>query len=105
VQPAETTAFVVAPQKLFGAGERARLRQFVQQGGMLVIASDTNRTNQLLSDLDVETRIDSRPLRDESENYRGPSLPVATNVQDANLTDGVKSLTLNYSNILSQMDE
>lgn len=99
-QPSDSVAFVVAPQRQYGATDRARVRQFVQQGGTLVVAADDNRTNQFLSALGVEIRIDGRLVRDEQENYRGPSLPVATNVADSNLTDGVDGLTLNYGSVI-----
>jgi hypothetical protein len=100
VRPRETVSFVVAPQSSYSAADRARVRQFVQRGGTLVVATEDNRTNDLLSALDVSTRIDGHLVRDDRENYRGPSLPVATNVVDSNFTDGVDSLTLNYGSVL-----
>lgn len=97
-----TVAFIVAPQEDYSPTAAARVRQFVQRGGTVVVASEDNRTDRLLSELGVETRIDGRPVRDEREHYRGPALPVATNVNDHPLTDGVESLTLNYGTVLNR---
>lgn len=46
------------------------------------------------------TRIDGRLVRDEHRYYRGPALPVATNLSDAPLTSGVDAFTLNYGTTL-----
>jgi len=100
-----TVAIIVAPQENYTGTEAARIRQFLQQGGTLVVASEDNQTNRLLSDLGVETRIDGHVVRDEQEHYRGPALPVATNVREHPLTEGVESLTLNYGSILVRTQE
>jgi hypothetical protein len=97
----EAVAIVVAPQESYGPTDTARLRQFVQRGGTLVVMSDDNRTNPLLEELEVETRIDGRQLRDERENYRSPALPVATETVDHPYTDDVDGLTLNYGTALN----
>ncbi len=97
----DAVAIVVAPQESYGATDTARLRQFVQRGGTLVVMSDDNRTNRLLTELEVETRIDGRPLRDERENYRSPALPVATETTDHPYTDDIDGLTLNYGTALN----
>lgn len=97
----ETVAFVVAPQERYGSADRARMRQFVQRGGTLVVASEDERTNALLDALNVDARIDGALLRDEQENHRNASLPVATGVVDHDYTDDVDGLTLNYGSALN----
>jgi len=100
-RPDQTVAFVVSPQREYGPTDVARVRQFLSRGGTLVVASDDNRTNRLLDRLGVETRIDGRPVRDDRNNFRGPSLPVATNVPAHPLTRDVDQLTLNYGTVLN----
>lgn len=99
--PDETVAFVIAPQQDYSSAETARIRQFISQGGTLVIATDDNQTNQLLADLGVNSRLDGRLVRDERENYQNASLPVATNVSPHPLTEGVESVTLNYGTVIN----
>jgi hypothetical protein len=97
----DTVVFVVAPQEAYTPTERAQMRQFVQRGGTVIIASSNDRTNDLLSDLDVEARVAGALLRDEQENYRNASLPVATNVAPHRYTEGVDGVTLNYGSALN----
>lgn len=98
---ADSTAFILAPQDQYRAAESARVRQFVQRGGTLVIAAETNQTNDLLVDLGLTVRLDGRLLRDEQEHYRDPALPIATEVLDHNVTANVDGLTLNYGTVIN----
>lgn len=99
--PPDTVAIIVAPQEPYGPSDRAQIRQFVQRGGTLVVASEDNRTNDLLAELDVTARIDGALLRDEQENYRNASLPVATGAVDHEYTEDVTGLTLNYGSAVN----
>jgi hypothetical protein len=101
---ADTVALVIAPQEAYGPTDLAQLRQFVQRGGTLVVVSGDNRTNTLLAALEIDARIDGGLLRDEQENYRNASLPVATNVVDHRYTEGVSGLTLNYGSAINVSD-
>jgi hypothetical protein len=92
-----SVAFVVAPQDAHGPAGTARMRQFVARGGTLVVASEENRTNALLESVGADARIGGRPLRDPQSNYRGASLPVANNVSDHALVEGVESVTMNHA--------
>lgn len=92
-----SVAFVVAPREAYGPAATARIRQFVARGGTLVVASEENRTNALLERVGADARIGGRPLYDPQSNYRGPSLPVANNVSDHALVEGVESVTLNHA--------
>jgi len=100
VSAGEATAFVVAPQREYGPVATAQLRQFLSQGGTLVVAAESERTNGLLSALDAKARIGNGTIRDEQSNYRSTALPVATNVSEHALTDGVEQVTLNYASPL-----
>ncbi|MDG5776173.1 DUF4350 domain-containing protein [Haloarculaceae archaeon H-GB1-1] len=98
-QPA--VGFVLAPTSSYSAQDSARVRQFVSRGGTLVVAGEgRNTTNQLLSNLGVETRFNGSALRDDQNNYRNASLPRATNVSDHPLVSDVDALTLNKGTVL-----
>lgn len=100
VPPADTVAVVPAPEGGYGETDRARLASFVSQGGTLVIASETNETNDLLARLGVTARIDGTPVRDDQRNYRSPAFPRADDVRDDSRVRDVDALTLNHGTVL-----
>ncbi len=102
VDPGETVAVVLSPTEAYGENDTDRLRQFVEEGGTLVVAEDFGpHANPLLAALGVGTRVDGTLVRDERFYYRAPALPVATNVSgNHTLTRGVEEVTLNYGTVL-----
>lgn len=97
VTPNKTVAFVLSPEGNYSETDRTRIRQFVEQGGTLLVAGDYGPgTNRLLSALSTDARLDGRPIRDERRQYRSPALPVAGNVSNHSLVANVSALTLNH---------
>ena len=95
--PAATTAFVFAPDNAYNTTDTAVVAQFVEAGGTLVVADNYGSNgNALLDAVGATARFDGRILRDEQHNFRSPSLPIATDVDDRAITTGVDSLSLNY---------
>ncbi|RDI69688.1 DUF4350 domain-containing protein [Halopelagius longus] len=100
--PSETVAFVVAPDDEYTDAEAERLRTFVEEGGTLVVAEDYGTVgNDLLADIGAETRFDGRTVRDLRHHGPTTAMPEATNVSDAETTDGVESIMLNYGTVLT----
>ncbi|NUC72793.1 DUF4350 domain-containing protein [Haloterrigena sp. SYSU A558-1] len=105
-EPNETVAFVVAPDETYADEDVDRIRQFVDNGGTLVVLENFGTNgNRLLADVGAETRTDGAVLRDEQEYYRGPTMPVATGVENHTYTEGVDQLTLNYASALETDEE
>lgn len=101
VEPSETVAIILSPEQRYSATETRRIRQFVRDGGTLVVADDFGtQANVFLRNLGVSTRITGSLLRDEQRNYRSPALPIATNVTNASLTEDVDQVTLNHGSVL-----
>lgn len=91
-----SVAVVLAPTEPYGPNDTRRVREFVEDGGTLVVADDFGpHSNALLDDLGASARFNGTQLRDERHYYRAPSLPIATNVSETRYTDGVSQLTLN----------
>lgn len=89
-------AIILAPTEPYSANESQRIRDFVAQGGTVVIADDFGpHSNPLLSAIGTDARFSRLQLRDEREYYRGPSLPLAPNVTATTYTQNVSQLTLN----------
>lgn len=101
----QTTAFIISPSASYDDQAISRLESFVSRGGTLVIAGDFGSTvNSLLEDLELRIRIDGRLVRDERRYWKGPSLPVATSINNsavANLTQ----VTLNHGSVLTHTDD
>lgn len=104
VEPDQTVAVVLSPERSYGR-DAEPLREFVDDGGTLVVAEDFGpHGNELLESVGASARFDGRLVRDEQNHGRSPALPVATNVTaaetTANLTGGVEQLTLNYGTVV-----
>lgn len=96
--PATTVAVVIAPRDTYTGADARRLREFVATGGTLVVLENFGSPgNRLLADVGAEARVDGRLLRDDRHHFRGPTMPIATNVTNHTLTTGVDQLTLNYA--------
>ncbi|UTF55435.1 DUF4350 domain-containing protein [Natronosalvus rutilus] len=94
----ETVAFVIAPDEPYTDDDAARVQTFVENGGTLVVFENFGEPgNALLADVGAEARVDGRLLRDERYHYRGPPMPIATEVANHTATQGVDQLTLNYA--------
>ncbi|MHC3436912.1 DUF4350 domain-containing protein [Natrialbaceae archaeon A-gly3] len=96
VEPDGTVAFVIAPEPHDG-DDIERIARFVEDGGTLVVLeSFDDGGNVLLAAVGAEARLDGRLVRDDLEHDSGPTMPLAGNVTDHELTEGVGELTLNH---------
>ena len=101
VDPASTTAVVLAPQSAYDSTETEQLRTFVEDGGTLVVADDAGPNgNQLLDGVGATARFDGAMLRDREHNFRQSSFPVATGVSESPVTQDVDQLTLNNGTVV-----
>lgn len=97
-EPSETVAFVVAPDEQYQGADVARVRQFVENGGTLVVMENFGTAGaELLDDVGAEAQPDGGLLKDDLEYYQTPAMPIATGVENHTLTTGVDQLTLNYA--------
>lgn len=102
-EPSGTVAVVLAPERVYEPDDAERVRQFVANGGTLLVADNFGPTetadpygNTLLEQVDATARFDGAPLRDERRYYESPALPLAEPVVTHPYTTGVDELTLNY---------
>jgi hypothetical protein len=100
-----TTAFILEPTATYAEPEADAVASFLDRGGTVVIAAEGDgEANELLADLDVGSRFDGRPLRDEQRYYRNPALPVGASVRDVPATRNVSEVTLNYGTAVTASD-
>jgi hypothetical protein len=102
IEPSETVVIVLSPSNTYTPHEQARIREYVEAGGTLVVAEDFGPVgNTLLAAVGAQTRFDGRLLRDERTYGQAPALPIAPNVTAALEAQGVSQLTLNYGTVLT----
>lgn len=90
-------AFVLAPEQRYGDADRRRVRAFVERGGTLVVAEREGAPGHaLLEGIGADARPNGTVLRDARRHYRSPAFPVAENVSEQPLVDGVESVTMNH---------
>lgn len=97
----ETVAIVLAPDEAYGAQDAARVRAFVEDGGTLLVAAQSDGAgNRLLAEIGVSARVDGDPLRDETEHGPSPDFPTTTAVGDHPILDGADAMTLNHGSAI-----
>ncbi|WP_162224312.1 DUF4350 domain-containing protein [Halorussus salinus] len=98
----ETLAVILAPDQPYQRQETQHIRQFVRQGGTLVVADErATPTNELLAAVGADARIDGTPLRDGRYHYQSPAAPQIRNLSDHPLTANVSTLTLNHGSAVT----
>lgn len=97
----QTTAVILGPTDEYTASDTETMSAFIDRGGTVVIAADgRTETNQLLAELQIESRVDGRSLRDDQQHYRNPALPIAAPTDDTTVTENVSGLTLNHGTVV-----
>lgn len=98
VNATETIAFVIAPDEQYDDTSATRVREFVTNGGTVVVMENFGTAGDtLLAQIGADARLNGLLLRDEQNFYEAPTLPVATNTANHTLTRGVDQLTLNFA--------
>lgn len=97
VEPNGTVAFVFAPRTAYDSADGARISEFVEEGGTLVVADNFgSHGNDLLAGIGADARFQGAMLRDEEHYYRSPTMPVALDTADHQYTGAVDQVTLNH---------
>lgn len=91
------SVLVVIPYLQVDDADVARLRSYLEGGGVVILADDYAYGNSVLEGLGVEARFINAPLIDPLFNYRTEYFPLATKLAPSPLTDEVSSIALNYA--------
>ena len=103
--PNSTVAVILAPDQQYADEDAATIREFVDEGGTVLVADDRDGpVNELLADLNASSRIDGTPLRDERNYYRTPAFPLTANATSHEYVDGLDEFTLNHGTALDAGD-
>jgi hypothetical protein len=99
-QDAESSVLLLIPYLKPTEAEVARLKAYLDGGGILILADDYGYGNTVLESLGISARFSDAPLLDPLFNYRTPYFTLATNLEPSPLTTEVSSLALNYASAL-----
>lgn len=103
--PNGTVAVILAPDRGYEPDDAATVREFVEDGGTVLVADDRDGpSNDLLADLNASSRIDGTPLRDERNYYRTPAFPLTANATNHPYVEGLDEFTLNHGTALDAGD-
>ncbi|MBI2852965.1 MAG: DUF4350 domain-containing protein [Chloroflexi bacterium] len=85
--------------------ELSRIRQFVDNGGSLLLMDDYGYGNNILKYLELPTRFDNRPLLDPLFSYKNQRMPRVTDFSPEIRNAGISALTLNHATSLINVEE
>jgi len=101
----EGIALVAIPYLEYTDEELAKMKQFVDNGGTLILMDDYGYGNSVLAYLDVSSRFTNKPLLDPLFNYRNQSFPRITDFTHEVKESGIDVIMLNHATTLVNVTE
>jgi hypothetical protein len=98
------TALIAIPNKDYSDGEMARLQQFVEGGGRLVLMDDYGYGNRILTHMGVGITFAAQPLLDPLFCYQNQQMPRTTDFSSKVQDRGISVVTLDRATALSNVD-
>jgi hypothetical protein len=96
-----TEVMFLGPSRRFTSSEATAIASFVRTGGLLVIVDNFGSSNSLLETLGLPVRFDGRLLVDPLFYQKQPLFPVISDLMPSELSNGVRSLLLDYATVLN----
>ena len=96
---------IVVPYTPFTTAELAQMKQFVQNGGKLILMDDFGYGNSFLSFAGVSARFDNTPLLDPLFNYKNEYFPRILDFNAGVTSNGIKLITFNHGSALSGVSQ
>jgi hypothetical protein len=92
---------IVVPYTHFTTAELTQVKQFVENGGKLILMDDFGYGNSFLSYAGVSARFDNTPLLDPLFNYKNEYFPRILDFNAGVTGSGVKLIAFNHGSALS----
>lgn len=96
----QRTTLIVIPYVEFTSADLARLEDYVNSGGKLVVLDDYGFGNAILEHLGLEVRFSGSQLLDPLFDYKNKNFPRIINFASDPTTNQVKSLVFNHATSL-----
>ena len=95
------TVLISIPYLEFGDDELAEIKQFVNDGGTLLLMDDYGYGNSVLAYLGLSVRFSNKPLLDPLFNYKNQWLPRITDFSPEVKESGINAVVLNHATTLT----
>jgi hypothetical protein len=86
---------IIGPSIEFSRDESSRIGNFLESGGIVLLADDFGTGNSLLEALNVSAQFSKKPLADLYYYSKNPSFPVITDFSRSPATDNLTAIVLN----------
>jgi len=100
----EGSTLILIPYLDFSPTELETVRNFIIQGGTLILADDYGYGNQILAYLGFRTRFSGQPLLDPLINYKTEWFPQISRFKLGSLTGNIDTLVLNHATCLVDVE-
>ena len=101
VAPENSVLFVIGPSVNFTQLRVEALKEYLLEGGTLVLMDETGAVNPVLSGLGLNVSVDGHPMLDPVFYYGSWRMPKIINVVGGDLTSGVENIALNLPSTLN----
>lgn len=101
----EKVVLVAIPYLEYTSEELVKMKQFVANGGTLLLMDDYGYGNSVLAHLSVKARFSNKPLLDPLFGYKNQSLPRITDFAAEVKENGINVIMLNHATTLTNVVE
>jgi len=101
----ESTTLVVIPYLRYSNEELSRIKQFVYDGGTLLLMDDYGKGNSILTYLDLSVRFTNKPLLDPLFCYKNQRLPKIIDLTSKAMESGAYVMVLNHATTLINTEQ
>jgi hypothetical protein len=104
LDPTDSAIMIIGPELDFDIDEGRFVHDFLNEGGMVLLADDVGSGNQLLGYLNTSTRVSGEIMIDLSFMKKA-EFAVTNDLVPHNITEGVETLLMNYPSTISHSKE
>ena len=101
----EKVVLVAIPYLEYGDEELSKMKQFVDNGGTLLLMDDYGYGNSVLTYLGVGAHFTNKPLLDPLFNYKNQWLPKITDLTPRVKESGIEVIVLNHATTLTNVEQ
>ena len=96
---------IAVPYVPYTSDELAQMKQFVENGGKLIMLDDFGYGNSFLEYADIPARFDNTPLLDPLFNYKNEYFPRILDFNTDVTASGIKMIAFNHGTTLSGVSQ
>lgn len=101
LRPADAVLLMLGPSQDFSQAEADEVQKFVEGGGRLVLADEFGSGNDLLKEMQIDTRFAGNLLRDPVFNIKVPKMPKIFSFSNSPKVGKLSSIAFNSATVLA----